>query len=181
MARINNPNAVEFLKRVFQLALQTGLANIVNRISPDLLESFKNVWVEDCSECVLNESLQEAFKGSGGQTSKASVKIDLIYEIKQKNIHSIDLVDRRSPDQKLAQKHLEIIQAGDLIIRDLGFFDAAVLKLINTTGAFFLSRLPSCVYVYLNKDDKIQTDLAEYININFPNESVIDLPGFCYS
>ena len=178
MARINNPNAVEFLKRVFQLALQTGLANIVNRISPDLLESFKNVWVEDCSECVLNESLQEAFKGSGGQTSKASVKIDLIYEIKQKNIHSIDLVDRRSPDQKLAQKHLEIIQAGDLIIRDLGFFDAAVLKLINTTGAFFLSRLPSCVYVYLNKDDKTQADLAEYININFPNESVIDLPVF---
>lgn len=38
-----------------------------------------------------------------------------------------------------------MIQTGDLIIRDLGFFDAAVLKLINTTGAFFLSRLPSCV------------------------------------
>ena len=77
------------------------------------------MWIEDCSECVLNEVLQEEFKGSGGKTSKASVKISLIYEIKQRNIHSVELVDRRSPDQTLAKKHCEIIQKGDLVIRDL--------------------------------------------------------------
>lgn len=178
MERINNPNAAEFLKRVFQQALQTKLENIVKRVSPNTLKHFNNVWIEDCSECVLNESLQEAFKGSGGETSRACVKIDLIYELKQKNIQSIDLVDRRSPDQKLAQKHLEIMNKGDLIIRDLGFFDATVLKSINDAGAFFLSRLPSCVHVYINKEDEIQTDLAEYINLNFSRASVIDLQVF---
>ena len=151
MERINTPNAVAFLKQVFQKAMEAKLSNIVNRMPPGVLKSFNHVWLEDCSECALNEGLQKAFKGSGGETSKASVKIDLIYEIKQKTIHSIDLVDRRSPDQKLAKKHIEIINTGDLIIRDLGFFDVTVLKPIQNTGAFFLSRLPACVSVYLNK------------------------------
>jgi hypothetical protein len=63
MERINSPNAAEFLKQVFQRAMQTKISNIVNRIPPDLLKFFKNVWLEDCSECVLNEALQETFKG----------------------------------------------------------------------------------------------------------------------
>lgn len=178
MERINTPNAAAFLKQVFQKALEAKLSNIVSRMPPDVLKSFNHVWLEDCSECVLNEGLQKAFKGSGGETSKASVKIDLIYEIKQKTIHSIDLVDRRSPDQKLAQKHIEIINAGDLIIRDLGFFDVTVLKLIQNTGAFFLSRLPACVSVYLNKNDKKPTDLAKYINQKFQNNSIICIEVF---
>ena len=49
MERINSPNAVEFLKQVFQRAMQTKMSNIVNRIPPDLLKFFKNVWLEDCS------------------------------------------------------------------------------------------------------------------------------------
>jgi len=178
MERINSPNAAEFLKQVFQRAMQTKISNIVNRIPPDLLKFFKNVWLEDCSECVLNEALQETFKGSGGKSSRASVKIDLIYEIKQKTIHSIDLVDRRSPDQKLAQKHIDIIKAGDLIIRDLGFFDVTVLKLIHNTGAFFLSRLPACVSIYLNKKDTDPIDLAKYINQKFQNDSIVDITVF---
>lgn len=178
MGKINNPNAAEFLKQVFCRTMEAKLSTIVHRIPPDVLKSFKNVWLEDCSECVLNESLQDIFKGSGGQTSKASVKIDLIYEIKQKTIHSINLVDRGVPDQKLAQKNIEIIQSGDLIIRDLGFFDVNVLKVIKTTGAFFLIRLPAGVSVYLNQNDEKPVDLAKYINQKFPNDSVIDVVIF---
>jgi len=175
MERINQSESTDFLKTVFHKALKKSLTNIVERIPPDLLASFNNVWLEDCSECVLNEKLQEEFKGSSGVTSKSCVKLDLIYEIKQKNIFSVDLTDRRSPDQKLAQRHLKIVQAGDLWIRDLGFFDASVFKAIAALGAFFLSRLPACVYVYLNKEDKDPMDLAKYINRNFPNHSAIDI------
>ena len=78
----------------------------------------------------------------------------MIYEIKQKTIHSIDLVDRRSPDQKLAQKHIEIINTGDLIIRDLGFFDVTVLKLIQNTGAFFFEPTP-CMCLCLFKQTPV--------------------------
>ena len=178
MERINNPKAVEFLKCVFQQTLEKGIVDIVKKVPPDLLHPFNNVFIEDCTECILNEALQKEFKGSGGETSKSSVKIHLVYEIKQKNIRSIDLVDRKSPDQKLAQKHLSIIKEKDLVIRDLGFFDGEVLKLIDKIKAFFLSRLPAGVYVYINKNDKNPTDLAKYINENFQHSSVIDINVF---
>jgi len=178
MERINRPESVEFLKTIFQEALKKSLRNIVEPISPDLLKTFNNVFLEDCSECALNEELEVHFKGSGGATQKSSVKLDLVYEIKQKNIIHIGLVDRRSPDQKLAQMHLEITQDGDLWIRDLGFFDVTVLKDIVINGAYFLSRLAACVNVYLKEEDEKPIDLAEYINHHFPNDSIIDLPVF---
>lgn len=178
MERTNQSASVDFLKIVFQNSLEKGLINIVERISSDLLTPFNNVWLEDSSECILNEHLHEEFKGSSGVSSKACVKLDLIYEIKQKNIFSIDLTDRRSPDQKLAQRHLNIIKKGDLWIRDLGFFDVSVFKAMVAVGAFFLSRLPPRVNVYLNKKDKEPIDLAAYINRNFPEHAVIDVEVF---
>ena len=178
MERVNNPAAAEFLKQVFQQALERKVCKLLENVPPDLLNFFGNIWVEDCSECALNESLQEAFKGSGGGASKASVKLDLIYEIKQKNIHSVDLVDRRSPDQKLAKKHLKIIQKGDLMIRDLGFFDVDVLRSIDGASAFFLSRLPASVNVYLNQEDEQPIDLGTHLKTNFPDNSIIDINIF---
>src|SRR4029077_10036682 len=176
MERINQPKAVAFLKDVYEKASEHALTNIIENISPDLFEPFSNVYIEDCTECALNELLQDEFKGSGGGGSKSSVKIDLIYELKQKNIIKINLTDRRTPDQKLSQQNLKIIKKGDLMIRDLGFFCAAVFKTFNEIGAFFLSRLPASVCVYLNKEDKESLDLAKYINENFPYDSIVDMP-----
>jgi hypothetical protein len=173
MEKINAPESADFLKVVFHQALEKGLNNFVENVSPDLFASFNNVLVEDCTECVLNERLQEHFKGSSGVTSKSCVKLDVIYEIKQKNIVSVTLTDRRFPDQKLAQRHLQEVEKDDLWIRDLGFFDASVFKAMNISGAFFLSRLPACVYVFLKKEDSVPVDLAKYIN-SFPRASIID-------
>lgn len=178
MERINKPESAEFLKVVFETALKKGLTNIVENIPPELFQSFNNVWIEDCTECVLNEHLVEHFKGSSGVTSKSSVKLDVIYELMQKNIFSVELVDRRSPDQKIAQNHIDLIQKNDLWIRDLGFFDATVFLTMMSVGAFFLSRLPACVYVYLNDKDEKPVDIAAYINKKFPLDSVIDIDVF---
>lgn len=178
MERINRPGSVAFLKTVFQKSLENSLKDIVERIPPDLLKPFNNAYLEDCSECTLHEELQEHFKGSSGGASKSSVKLDFIYEILRKNIFSIELTDRRCPDQKIAQKNLNIIQKGDLWIRDLGFFDGTVLKDIDSMGAFFLSRLHASANVYLRKEDRYPIDLAEYLNLNYPNEALIDLEVF---
>lgn len=178
MERINRPESASFLKSVFQKSLEHGLTSIVEQVPADLLKPFNNVYLEDCTECALNEELQEDFKGSGGGASKACVKLDFIYEIMQKNVFSVELTDRNSPDQKLAQRHLDIIKKGDLWIRDLGFFDVTVLKMIDVMGAYFLSRLHAAAHVYLNKEDEDPIDLAKYINKNFPNDSVIDLQVF---
>jgi hypothetical protein len=40
----------------------------------------------------------------------------------------------------------------------------------SLTGAYFLSRVPACVVVYLKKEDKEPVDLAGYINRHFPSK-----------
>lgn len=178
MERINRVEAAMFLKSVFLRTLEKGLTDIVERVPQGVFSQFNNVYIEDCSECALNEELQDDFKGSSGNASTASVKIDLIYELKRKNIFSVELTDKRLPDQKLAKKHLDITQKGDLWIRDLGFFDATLFKTIDTIGAFFLSRLLASALVYLNKEDQRPIDLAKYLNEHYSNQSVIDLQVF---
>jgi hypothetical protein len=175
MEKINQVSAVVFLKNIFERTLHYSITKIIGNLQPDLFNNFNNVFLEDCTECKLNEQLQVEFKGSGGSASKSSVKLDFIYELKRKNIVKIELTDRRTPDQKLSQNNLEIINQGDLIIRDLGFFDIEVMQIINERGAFFLSRLHASANVFLNKEDTEPLDLAKYINKKFPNCSVIDI------
>ncbi len=178
MERVNRPASRNFLKLIFENVLKKTVIDIVERVPPTLLSEFANVYLEDCTECALNEELQDAFKGSSGGASASSVKIDFIYEVTRKNIFSIELTDRRNPDQKLAKNHLNMIQAGDLWIRDLGFFCAKVFKTIIATGAYFLSRLPASANVYLNEQDSETIDLAKHINHHYPNDSVIELQAF---
>lgn len=175
MERLNQPASAIFLKAVFSNVVEKGMIDIVKQIPPESLKLFKNVYIEDCTECVLNGKLQEEFKGSSGGASKASVKIDLIYEIKQKNIYLAELTDRRVPDQTIAKRHLNIIREGDLWIRDLGFFSATVLKAIMVSGAYFLSRLHTSANVYLEMTDMEPVDLAKYLNKYHANDTVIDL------
>lgn len=178
MERINRPEAASFLKAIFELALKKALKCTLEHVPADLLKSFNRVLIEDCSECALHEALQKDFKGSSGGASKASVRLDLIYEIAQLNIINVELTDRRCPDSKLAKANLHMVEKGDLWIRDLGFFDGSVLKQLGEKGAYFLSRLPSSVHVYLDKEDKHPVDLARHINIHYPYDAVVDLKVF---
>jgi hypothetical protein len=175
MEKINQPEATHFLKSVFEVIVQQKIEAITQDISPEIFSQFGRVLIEDCTECSLNEELQEKFKGSGGSGSKSSVKIHFVYDLKTRSIISIEIGDRRRPDQKIAQQNIEMINNGDLIIRDLGFFDANNMGKINAKGAFFVSRLPATAVVFINKDDLESVDLAKYIDKHFPNQRIIDL------
>src|SRR5262249_5689651 len=51
-------------------------------------------------------------------------------------------------DQSASRDLLKLLQAGDLIIRDLGYFVIKVLEQISLAGAFFLSRYRHGVSLY---------------------------------
>ena len=56
-----------------------------------LLSSFNNTYIEDNSGISLQEDVKEEFKGSGGNASKAGMKIYLNYNYTQKSIADLEI------------------------------------------------------------------------------------------
>lgn len=174
MERLNDESTVVFLKSVFEKMLQKQLESLTQEILPKLLSSFSKILIQDSTICDLNRKLASTFKGSGGRASKASLKLDVIYDFKAKQFEHIKLTDRSEADQKLAWEILDHLEPGTLIIRDLGYLRMDCLQSIVDAGGFFLSRMKNNTCVYLNQADSVQVDLAEYLHENFRKVDVID-------
>ncbi len=110
------------------------------------------MFLEESTPCCLHEKLAEAFKGSGGNASRSTVKIDVMYELLAHQIHDLTVTDGRAADQGHAGTIVAFLQAGDLVIRDLGYFSVDVLQQIAAKDAWFLSRLHSKVAVYASAE-----------------------------
>lgn len=162
MKRINNENAVNFLKSAFSKIMNERVLKL-NEIAPSLLKTFSKVLLQDSSTVILDEKLQVHFKGSGGRASKASAKFDVIYDYKAKEYEAIRLTDQREADQNLALNIDDVLTENSLVIRDLGYLRIDSLIRIIAKKSFFLSRLKSNMLVYLNREDENPVDLGVYL------------------
>lgn len=150
--RMATPEAVTYLHDVLQLALRDQLTPLYAQLPAAALTTFGRVFLEDSTQCCLHEKLAEAFKGSGGNASRSSVKIDVIYELLTHQIHALTVTDGRTADQGLATTILASLRASDLVIRDLGYFSVEALQQIASKDAWFLSRLSATVAVYTSAE-----------------------------
>jgi len=163
MERLNSKAAPHFFKMVFEKILKAQLDSFVTEIPTDLLAQFTKILLQDSTSIDLNEKLSEFFKGSGGRASKASAKIDVIYDFKAKRYEQIKLTDRSEADQKLGLSILDFITPNTLVIRDLGYLRMDCIIKIDEMKSFFLSRFKNNTCVYLNREDLDQLDLAEFL------------------
>ncbi|MDP1835489.1 MAG: IS4 family transposase [Chlamydiales bacterium] len=175
MERLNGEAAPRFFKMVFEKVLQAQLNSYVSEISPRLLKHFTKILLQDSSSMDLNEKLSSFFKGSGGRASKATVKVDVIYDFKAKRYEQIKLTDHGEADQKLALNIYDFVSQDTLIIRDLGYLRMDCVMKLNEMGAFFLSRFKNNTCVYLNINDTDELDFAEYLHRNHRYTNVVDV------
>ena len=101
MKRVNTNKAVRFLESIYLKLLNEKL-DVFPKVPAELLAYFDKVLIQDSSVMILHETLQEHFKGSGGRASKASAKLDVIYDWKSKKYEQVILTDQREADQKLS-------------------------------------------------------------------------------
>lgn len=160
---------------IFKEVLKNQLDSHLSDVSPKLLATFAKVLIQDSTSFDLNEKLSNFFKGSGGRASKATAKIDVIYDFKAKRYEYIKLTDLGEADQKLGLNVLDFLTSNTLVIRDLGYLRMDCIKKINEMGAFFLSRLKNNICVYLSKNDTEELDLAKYLYRNFRYANVVDI------
>jgi len=132
-----NPQAVEFLKQLFQQSL-VWFRN-TTPLDVSFLTQFSAVEITDSTVIALPESLQEEFPGCGGDGPAAAVKVQLVFEYLRGNLEVVEWQAGRTPDQ-IYTGYRVTEQPGSLHLRDLGYFKLAALQQ-TAARSYFFSRL----------------------------------------
>ena len=152
-----NQFAVVFLKDALEKLLHKQLdveAYLLN------LKGINRILIKDSVCFQVDESLLAAYPGSGGSGSKASVRIQFEYDLLGGKINDLSLNAFNDQDATDAIATVDLLKAGDLIIRDLAYVGLQALQEIIKKTAFFLCRLSPSAKVYERKGD-------QYVEIAF--------------
>lgn len=113
-------------------------------------KSFRRVLLHDSTVEPLPEHLASAFPGpaNGRKRRYAALKLQFVCDLLHSQILHVSLSGFTRNDQAASPDILRLLQPGDLIIRDLGYFVLKVLEQISHQGAFFLSRYRHGVLIF---------------------------------
>lgn len=181
--RINDVSSSKLMKGIFANMLGK-IHECIAKLCPKLtvgLEKFKRVLLQDSTVATLNENLENVYKGTrrGNNCIKAQVKIDLIHDLSKGLLIDASLFRGNEPDQSLTGRIVNFIEAGDLIIRDLGYFAMQAFQAIAKENAYFLSRLKSCVNFYLNEKDGEPLDIGEHLKKKeYLHKNILEFKGY---
>lgn len=175
-AKINSDQAVSFLEKALENIYKNQLRPKLEKIPLEVLEAFSNVYIEDSTQIELNEHLSEEFRGSGGSASKSALKLDLLYDVINHILKEVIIRGGTYPDQKIGAEVMNHIEEGDLIIRDLGYFDLSELESMEYKQAYYLSRLFKATKVYLSSElDSEAIDLPSYVRGQISTRGIMDI------
>jgi len=169
--RINSPAAENFMKACFEETLREIVKKEFDNesLKLEIFSSFKRVLIQDSTRAELNEKLSSTFKGTGGAASKASLKIDFIFDYLSEESVDVSFCAGSKPDQSLAKRIINFLREDDLLIRDLGYFSVGNLIEVEKKGASHISRWKVNEDVYESREAKEPVDLAKYIRKNMFN------------
>lgn len=134
-----NAKATAFLMKMFAKSLMLSIDRKENLVP--LLSPFDKVHLLDSSQIILPKEVSHLFAGSGGSSSEAGAKIQLMIDYKTGNFSHLWLTDAKAADQNQMFTALKQIHAGELMIFDLGYFSQSALTTLADNEAFFLCRL----------------------------------------
>ena len=162
---------VNFSKALLRRAFEQQLKQ---RIEPlyqgDLFASFSTVLIEDSTCLNLPQGLASNFPGAYSKTTQgpaATARIQLRYALKTEQYAHVEIQSFRHNDQSYAYEVVSSIEAGSLVLRDLGYFVLGSFGAIMAKGGEILSRYrfgtsllnpkdrsPICLSQVLQKMDK---------------------------
>lgn len=140
------PRTVDFVSSLLK-RIMSDRTNQLRQAKPsmpgreNLLEKFKNVYLGDSTCEKLPANLCEEFPSSYSHgKSAATLRIQTIYNYTLERFERFVLGSFRENDQSAADLILEVARAGDLALRDLGYFVLENLRKMTQAGIFFISR-----------------------------------------
>lgn len=159
-----NENCVSFLKRIFENLLKkeimknTPLKSVWDK-------HFKRIRILDSTSFQVSDDYKETYLGYGGSSQTAGVKIQMEYELKSGSLLNIQVGPGATNDNTYGSKIRSTIEEGDLVLRDLGYFNFEDFSAIERRKAFYISRLKSNIAVYMKNEE------LEYFKNGTPKKS----------
>lgn len=172
--KINSKNCADFIKTVATKVIMHEINKTIPKLAKKT-KSFFRILLQDSTVISLPETVSRIFKGCGGSASKAAVKCDVILDQNNHLIIKWKWISGKIPDSCLSSDILDVAQEGDLIIRDMGYFNLPHFSLMIKRNIRFISRLKSGANLYLKKDDEKQINIIEYLNKSNIDKNKIDL------
>ncbi|WP_108308305.1 IS4 family transposase, partial [Metalysinibacillus jejuensis] len=143
-----NQAAVAYLREVFQALLAQKLC--ANQSLPDtLLSWFKRIRILDATIFQLPDAFAHDYQGSGGSSNTAGVKIQLEYDLLSGQFLNVHVGPGKNNDKTYGTICLQTVEASDLCLRDLGYFDLGDLQAIHEKKAYYISRLKLNTRIYI--------------------------------
>lgn len=156
-----NRYAVAFLKKAVGELLERQLAKLDSLMSCD---QFDRILIKDSVCFQIDKSLADFYPGSGGSGSPANVRIQFEYDLLSGKIIDLSLNAFNDQDAKNSTMTLEVINEGDLVIRDLAYMHINALQGILKKCGDFLCRLQTNRRVYqLQGDNVVELDFAQIV------------------
>jgi hypothetical protein len=154
---------VVFLKSLLKAIMEESLRSKVKNNISDKLKQFKGILIEDSTTIQLDSKFSKEYPGSRNHKGKeyAILKIQSIYDVLKKRFLRFEITNFRKNDQGYSGSIIDIAKAGDLIIRDLGYFVLKVFKRLIEQKIYFISRLRTDVNIYSEEEKPI--DLAKML------------------
>jgi len=109
---------------------------------------FNSIRVMDSTEFKLPDSLSNDFPGYGKSSAKSCAAIQFEYDVLNKNIHCLSLGSARESDKTFADRRINEVEKGDLLLRDLAYYSIDTYLKIEQRQAFYVSRIKSQVNIY---------------------------------
>lgn len=138
-----------WVKTVKSLLVMTLSNQAGKRVKTSLFKTFTNVWMQDSTCVQLPQALLKKYKGSvvnGKQNSVA--KLNVIMNALNGICPYMEWNSYTQSEQSLSSTILQVAKAGDLVIRDLGYFVLRIFSQLGKDGVFFLSRWKYGINLY---------------------------------
>lgn len=168
-----NQGALDLLTGCLARVL-AGVPEVTGAALKSLPAGIRRVLVADSTVIPLHPSLAASFPGASNQTcsAQAAARVQAVLDLVTGRFVEFRLGSFRDNDQKAAAWTPRLLRAGDLILRDLGYFTLASLREIAEKGAFFVTRLRLDTTLF-RRDGSLLNLLAE---LRAATGDILELP-----
>lgn len=147
--RFNN-KAAAFFERI--LADYLSKQNDHLALPSELTNRFSSIRIMDSTEFQVHSSLSESFPGYGGDGTKACAQVQFEYEAFSGSIKQLSLDASVVSDVSYGRKSLP--NEGELLLRDLGYYNFNAYQEVIDSKGFYISKLKSQVKIFELKEGK---------------------------
>jgi hypothetical protein len=141
-----NKETDAFVQAIFEQYLKHQLG--YTSISSGLSQFFTAIRIMDSTEFQLPAQMAKEFPGFDGDGTAACAQLQFEYDLLSGKINHLSIDKARTSDVHYANETNGSLKAGELVLRDLGYYTLQMYKAIEERNAYFVSRLKTQVIIY---------------------------------